>query len=107
VERRAAFEHHRYLWTGGPFPEVDADPERFPVATIETKPGDVVLFHPSAIHEGRGAPVGGPRRTFTARLFGDDVRWHQKCCIYHRWMLDCGLTDGDVPDHPKMPLLWG
>lgn len=105
-DRREAFEHDKYLWTGGPLPDVEAEPERFPVALIETRPGDVVLFHPSALHQGRGKPVGGPRRTFTARLFGDDVRWHRKRCIYHAWMLEAGLDDGDVPDHPRMPLLW-
>jgi hypothetical protein len=105
-ERREAFEHDRHLWTGGTLPDIDADPERFPVATIETKPGDVVLFHPTALHQGRGTPVSGPRRTFTARLFGDDVRWHAKRCIYHAWMLDIGFKDGDVPDHPRLPLLW-
>jgi hypothetical protein len=106
VERSEAFEHDRYLWTGGPFPDVDADPERFPVATIETKPGDVVMFHPSMLHQGRGVPSGGPRRTFTARLFGDDVRWHAKRCIYHAWMLDIGFKDGDLPEHSRLPLLW-
>jgi ectoine hydroxylase-related dioxygenase (phytanoyl-CoA dioxygenase family) len=105
-DRREAFEHDKYLWTGGPLPEVDADPDRFPVATIETEPGDVVLFHPTALHQGKGRPAGGPRRTFTVRLFGGDVRWHQKRCIYHPWMLEAGLSTGDVPDHPRMPLLW-
>lgn len=105
-DRRAAFEHDRYLWTGGPLPDVDAAPDRFPVETVETSPGDVVMFHPSMLHQGRGKPVGGPRRTFTARLFGDDVRWHEKQCIYHAWMKDIGFRTGDVPDHPRLPLLW-
>src|SRR5438270_178638 len=83
---REAFEHDRYLWTGGQMPDVNADPDRFPVTVIETDPGDVVFFHPTCLHQGWGKPVGGPRRTITVRLFGDDVGWHRKQCVYHQWM---------------------
>ncbi|MDG2002885.1 MAG: phytanoyl-CoA dioxygenase family protein [Novosphingobium sp.] len=105
-DRREAFEHDRYLWTGGPVPDVNADPDRFPVTAIETDPGDVVIFHPTALHQGFGTPVGGPRRTFTVRLFGDDVGWHRKQCVYHPWMRDAPFADGEVPDDPRLPLIW-
>ena len=87
-------------------PDVDADPGRFPVTVIETDPGDVVFFHPTCLHQGWGMPVGGPRRTVTVRLFGDDVGWHRKQCVYHQWMRDLAFADGDVPDDPRMPLIW-
>lgn len=105
-DRREAFEHDRYLWTGGPMPDVNADPERFPVTTIETDPGDVVIFHPTCLHQGWGTPVAGPRRTITIRLFGDDVGWHRKQCVYHDWMRDAPWADGEVPDDPRLPLIW-
>ena len=105
-DRRADFERDRHLWTGGPLPDVNAYPEQFPVATIETDPGDVVFFHPTCLHQGWGMPVGGPRRTVTVRLFGDDVGWHRKHCVYHQWMRDLPFADGDVPDDPRMPLIW-
>jgi len=106
ADRMADFEQDRYLFTGGPAPDVDADPERFPVVTIETDPGDVVIFHPTCLHQGWGMPVGGPRRTITIRLFGDDVSWHRKQCVYHEWMRDAPWQDGEVPDDPRLPLLW-
>jgi ectoine hydroxylase-related dioxygenase (phytanoyl-CoA dioxygenase family) len=105
-DRREAFEHDRYLWTGGPMPDINADPERFPVTVVETDPGDAVIFHPTALHQGLGTPVGGPRRTFTVRLFGDDVGWHRKQCVYHPWMRDAPFADGEVPDDPRLPLIW-
>ena len=105
-DRREAFEHDRHLWTGGPMPDVNADPERFPVTVIETDPGDVVFFHPTCLHQGWGKPVGGPRRTVTVRLFGDDVGWHRKQCVYHAWMRDAPWQDGEVPDDPRLPLVF-
>jgi len=105
-DRLKDFEHDRYLFTGGPTPDVDADPERFPVTVVETDPGDVVIFHPTCLHQGWGTPIGGPRRTITIRLFGDDVGWHRKQCVYHAWMRDAPWADGEVPDDPRLPLIW-
>lgn len=105
-ERREDFEADRHLWTGGPFPDVNADPERFPVHTIGSEPGDVIIFHPTCLHQGLGMPVSGPRRTITVRLFGDDVGWHRKRCVYHQWMRDAPWRDGEVPDDPRLPLIW-
>ena len=105
-DRREAFEHDRHLWTGGPLPDINADPARFPVTTVETDPGDAVIFHPTALHQGWGTPADGPRRTFTVRLFGDDVRWHKKLCVYHEWMANAPMATGDLVDHPRLPLIW-
>jgi ectoine hydroxylase-related dioxygenase (phytanoyl-CoA dioxygenase family) len=105
-ERQADADHDAYLWDGGPLPDVDADPERFPVRIIETDPGDVVIFHPAALHMGYGPPVGGPRRTFTLRFLGDDVRWQPRRSVYHPWMRDAPIEAGAVPEHPRLPLVW-
>lgn len=105
-ERSADYQHDKHLWTGGPIPDINADPDRFPVTVVESEPGDVVIFHPTALHQGFGTPAGGPRRTFTVRFFGDDVGWHRKRCVYHPWMRDAPFADGEVPDDPRLPLLW-
>jgi ectoine hydroxylase-related dioxygenase (phytanoyl-CoA dioxygenase family) len=76
------------------------------VKIIETEPGDVVIFHPTALHMGYGPPANGPRRTFTVRMFGDDVRWQRRHSLYHPWMKDAPIDEGAVPEHPKFPMLW-
>ena len=83
----------------------DLEAEGRPVVTIETDPGDVVVFHPRALHTGYGSSQDQPRRTFTLRFMGDDVRWRPRRSMYHAWMRDCGLTKGDVLDHPWLPVL--
>ena len=93
-------------WTGGPVPDVDADPDRYRVLTIEAEPGDAIIFHPRALHTGYGSSPSRPRRTFTVRFMGDDVRWTPKGTYYHAWMRDNGLQEGDEPDHPGFPVIW-
>ena len=101
-----ASAHDLELWTGGPFPDIDADPARFPVLTFATEPGDVVVVHPQVIHTAIGSSPLHPRRTFTIRFMGDDVRWLPRHRVFHRWMNDCGFAQGDVLDHPRFPVVW-
>ena len=90
----------------GPLPDVNADPDRYRVLTIEAEPGDAIIFHPRALHTAYGASPSHPRRTFTIRFMGDDVRWTPKGTYYHAWMRDNGLQEGDEPDHPRFPIIW-
>jgi ectoine hydroxylase-related dioxygenase (phytanoyl-CoA dioxygenase family) len=76
-----------------------------PVTIVEAQPGDVTVFHPRAIHTVYGSAPDRPRRSFTIRLTGDDVRFHPKPKMYHAWMHDCGLKDGDPLDHPWFPVV--
>jgi ectoine hydroxylase-related dioxygenase (phytanoyl-CoA dioxygenase family) len=69
-------------------------------------PGDVIIFHPRALHSGYGASPDRPRRTFTIRFLGDDVRWRPTRAYYHDWMGDTGLQEGDRLEHPGFPLMW-
>lgn len=78
-----------------------------PVQIVEADPGDVVLFHPRALHTGQGTNPDRPRRTYTIRFLGDDVRWHNKKTYYHAWMADTGLAEGAPVDHPGFPVTWG
>jgi ectoine hydroxylase-related dioxygenase (phytanoyl-CoA dioxygenase family) len=76
-----------------------------PVTTVETQPGDAVVFHPRAIHGVYGSAPDRPRRSFTIRFTGDDVRFHPTPKMYHAWMRDCGLQEGDPLDHPWFPVV--
>jgi ectoine hydroxylase-related dioxygenase (phytanoyl-CoA dioxygenase family) len=75
------------------------------VLTLETEPGDVVVFHPRALHTAYGSAPERPRRTFTLRFLGDDVRWRPRRSMFHPWMVDCGLEKGDTLDHPWFPVV--
>jgi hypothetical protein len=77
--------------------------EARPTVTIEAEPGDVVVFHPRVLHTAYGSAPDRPRRTFTLRFMGDDVRWRPRRAMFHPWMQGCGLRKGDVPDHPWFP----
>ncbi len=102
---QAAGAPERY-WTGGPVPDVNGNPDRYRVLTIEAEPGDAIIFHPRTLHTAYGASPSHPRRTFTIRFMGDDVRWTPKGTYYHPWMRDNGLQEGDEPDHPRFPIIW-
>jgi ectoine hydroxylase-related dioxygenase (phytanoyl-CoA dioxygenase family) len=72
-----------------------------------TEPGDAVVFHPRALHAALGAAPDRPRRTFTIRLAGDDIRWRPRSSYYHPWMSELGLERGEPLDHPWFPVLRG
>jgi ectoine hydroxylase-related dioxygenase (phytanoyl-CoA dioxygenase family) len=82
-----------------------AEAEQKRVITIEAEPGDVVVFHPRVIHTAYGSAPDRPRRTFTLRFMGDDIRWRPRRSFFHPWMSDCGLQKGDVVDHPWFPVV--
>jgi ectoine hydroxylase-related dioxygenase (phytanoyl-CoA dioxygenase family) len=89
----------------GLMPDFDAASEHRPILRFDTEPGDVLLFHPRIMHGTTGAPFDRPRRTFTLRFAGDDVRWRPRRMLYYEWMGACGLERGDVLDHPWFPLV--
>ena len=78
-----------------------------PAITFEVEPGDVVAFHPRALHSTSDAASDQPRRSFTLRFAGDDVRWRPRRSVYHEWMRECGLQKGDRLEHPWFPVVTG
>lgn len=95
--------HH---FTGGPVPAVDADPERFPVRCFDTEPGDAIIFHPRALHAALGTDAARPRRTFSIRFLGDDVRWEPKASVFHDWLEEITLQKGDRISGERFPEIW-
>jgi len=94
------------FFTGGQMPEVDADQERFPVLCFDTEPGDVVFFHPRTIHAAIGNKSAQPRRTFSIRFIGEDVRWQPKASVVLPWLKDVDLMEGDAVTGPRFPQFW-
>ena len=104
--RFVAGSHHDGDEAIGPMTMAELDPERRArVVVVEAGPGDVVVFHPRILHTSYGSAPDHPRRSFTIRFMGDDIRWRPRREMFHEWMRDCGLAKGDVLDHPWFPLV--
>ena len=54
-------------------PDVDAEPERFPVIGWELEPGDAVCFHMLTLHAAGGVSGTHRRRVLSLRFLGDDM----------------------------------
>jgi ectoine hydroxylase-related dioxygenase (phytanoyl-CoA dioxygenase family) len=76
------------------------------VLAFGCEPGDVIIFHPWALHSGYGSWPDQARRTLTIRFLGDDIRWRPTRAYYHDWMARTGLQEGAVLDHPGFPVMW-
>jgi ectoine hydroxylase-related dioxygenase (phytanoyl-CoA dioxygenase family) len=79
---RGPIYHMGRTSTGGPLPPSDAPPipdieaerEKWPIIRHASQPGDVLIFHPAAVHGGGEMRPGGRRRSLTLRFFGDGTR---------------------------------
>ena len=91
---------------GGAMPDVDGHPEQFRVECYSTQPGDVVFFHPRSLHAAFGSNPAYPRRTFSIRFLGDDVRWEPKKTVMYEWLAQVKLKPGDRIDDKIFPVLW-
>lgn len=89
-------------------PDIDADPERFPVLGWELEPGDAVFFHMLTLHAAGGFEGPGRRRVLSMRFLGDDMVHAPR-----PWTtsppfpgLEDELADGAPLDHPLFPVVW-
>jgi ectoine hydroxylase-related dioxygenase (phytanoyl-CoA dioxygenase family) len=94
-------------FAGGPLPDPDADPDRFPILSFDLEAGDAVIFHSLMLHSSRSQILERPRRTFSIRFVGDDIRWVRRRCAYHEWARDLPLATTARLDHERFPLLRG
>jgi ectoine hydroxylase-related dioxygenase (phytanoyl-CoA dioxygenase family) len=56
-------------------PDIDGEREKWPIISWPSRPGDVLVFHPTALHGGAEMREGGRRRSLSLRFFGDDARY--------------------------------
>ena len=89
-------------------PDIEGDPQRWPVLAWALEPGDAVFFDMLALHGAPGFPGPGRRRVLSLRLVGDDVVHTPR-----PWVTSPpfpGLADelaaGAPLDHPRFPVLW-
>ena len=55
-------------------PDIDANPDQFPIVGWDMAPGDVICFHMLTLHAAGGVEPGCRRRVFSVRYLGDDIR---------------------------------
>ena len=89
-------------------PDIEANRAAFPIVGWALDPGDAVAFHMLTLHAAAGVPAGPPRRVFSARFIGEDVRHAPR-----PWTTSPafeGLADvlpaGAPMDHPLFPVVW-
>jgi ectoine hydroxylase-related dioxygenase (phytanoyl-CoA dioxygenase family) len=107
-----SFRDHQARWFPegalADLPDIDADRAGFPILGWAMEPGDAVAFNMLTLHAAPGVGSGRPRRVFSARFTGDDVRHAPRPwpTSPHFPGLAEALPAGVLLDHPLFPILW-
>ncbi len=56
-------------------PDIERERDRWPIVGWAAEPGDLLIFHPAALHGGAPTRSGQRRRTVSLRFFGADARY--------------------------------
>jgi len=104
--QRHRLEADMPFFTGGKLPAIDAEPDRFKTMCFDLEPGDAIIFHPRTIHAALGTATDRPRRTFSIRFLGDDVRWEPKSSVFLNWLSEIDLKKGDPITGERFPEIW-
>lgn len=91
-----------------PLPDIDGERDKWPIVTWASQPGDVLIFHPSALHGGAGMREGGRRRSVSLRFFGDDAHYVERGIPHDPPFPGVSemLKPGDLLRHPWFPKLY-
>ncbi|MEM7276419.1 MAG: phytanoyl-CoA dioxygenase family protein [Actinomycetota bacterium] len=94
-----------------PFPDIEAERDRYRVRSWAMEPGDVLVFNGRTIHGGSGnLGPGQELQVFNTKWLGDDVR-----VVFRPEGMDPdhsevmradGLAPGDRPSGPHYPEVW-
>ncbi|MGE0384935.1 MAG: phytanoyl-CoA dioxygenase family protein [Gammaproteobacteria bacterium] len=99
--------HGKVELEGGPLPDPDTDPVRFPrIVGYAAQPGDILLLHPAVLHMTRPNPLRARRRSFSIRFFGERMRRKASPVEWHDWLQDLPLQDGDPMVADRLPRVW-
>jgi ectoine hydroxylase-related dioxygenase (phytanoyl-CoA dioxygenase family) len=87
-------------------PDIDADPNAWPILAWALEPGDVVAFNMLTLHASAGS--ARRRRVFSARFIGDDVTYAPRDWATSPQFpgLEAELPAGAPMDHPLFPIVW-
>ena len=63
---------------GPPVPDIEANRGAYDIVGFDHKPGDMLVFHPKALHGGAPMTPGMRRRTMTLNVFGPEMRYETR-----------------------------
>ena len=91
-----------------PVPDIDNDRDRYRILGWELEAGDAVAFDFRTLHGAPGnAAIDRPRRAFSSRWVGEEVRFARKANIVTSPPFpEVDLADGAALEHPSFPLVW-
>lgn len=107
-----SFMHHQAKWFPegalSELPNIDGEPERYPILGWELNPGDIVCFHMLTLHAASGVEGKHRRRVFSLRFLGDDITHAPRPWVTSPEFpgLAQELPPGAAMDHPLFPILW-
>jgi ectoine hydroxylase-related dioxygenase (phytanoyl-CoA dioxygenase family) len=88
-------------------PDIDGDPDRWPVLSWQLEPGDAIVFHVLALHAAGGVPGPDRRRVVSIRLAGDDVVRAPRPWRTSPPFPELGGVPAGTPlDGPLFPVVW-
>ena len=89
-------------------PDIQSEREKWPIISWASQPGDVLIFHPTALHGGGEMRDGGRRRSVSMRFFGDDARYVERSTPPDPPFPGVAeaLSPGDPVRHPWFPQLY-
>lgn len=85
-------------------PEIDA--ARHKILSYDMEPGDCIVFHGMTAHGAPGNATTRPRRAFSIRWAGDDVRHHYRAADSEELSVGRPALDGQPLGDDGYPVLW-
>ncbi len=89
-------------------PDIDADPDAFPIKAFQLEPGDAIFFDFLTIHGAPGFPFAGRRRVLSLRYLAPDAVHAPRGWVTSPPFdeLVGVIPDGAPMDHPLFPVVW-
>ncbi len=88
-------------------PDIQAERERYDIASFEMAPGDVIAFQGMVVHGAPGNPgMAHRRRALSTIWLGDDAVFAERPGPVRPRFDGHGLKPGDAMDSPYFPRVW-
>jgi len=89
-----------------PVPDIDAQPDRYRILAWDMEPGDVLVFHPRALHGNTGNRAPYRSRRLSLRWVAEDAVYVEKPLPWATFVPGHGLKHGERILGDKFPLVW-
>jgi len=89
-----------------PVPDIDAQPDRYRILAWDMEPGDVLVFHPRALHGNTGNRAPYRSRRLSLRWVAEDAVYVEKPLPWATFVPGHGLKHGQRILGEIFPLVW-